>query len=271
MSLVLQEVALSKPAAALSMLLEPGHSLCVVGPAASGKSRLLRIIAGLEEPELGFVERPDSVAAPEPCNRRVRPQDLSHRRGANRAQLATEVLSHLGLWDVRQKPIADLAPPQVAACDVVETFLSGAGLLVLDEHLDRLDPWVRVGAMQIVRDRCAHGAIAVVATNQLDLASQFDFLVVLKGGQPVHAGGVRDLVKSRGQRSLVVECERGLGVRAIVDSLLVGVEKSESGYRLTPGPGQEHAARLLRDGYGDVKYVVSDDIGLPEIIRSLVS
>jgi len=269
MALVLQEVALAKSGAALSMLLEPGHTLCVVGPAASGKSRLLRAIAGTEDSDRGVIERPDHVAVPEPCNRRVRPQDLSHRRGANKALLATEVLSHLGLWDARQRVISELADPQIAACDLVETFMSGAGLIVLDQHFDRLDPWVRVEALALLRDRCAHGAIGVVATNQLEMVSHFDFLVALKGGQPVHAGSVADLAKSRGQRSLIVESERSMGVRALVDPLLVGVAKTETGYKLTPGPGQEHAARLLREGYGDVRFVVSDDKSLAEIILSL--
>jgi len=269
MGLVLQEVALARTGAALSLLLGPGHTLCVVGRAGAGKSRLLRVIAGAEEPDRGVIERPDHVAVPEPCNRRVRPQDLSHRRGANKALLATEVLSHLGLWDVRQRIISELAPPQIAACDLVETFMSGAGLIVLDEHFDRIDPWVRMEAVALLTDRCAHGAIGVVATNQLEIASQFDFLAVLKGGQPVYVGSVADLVKSRGQRSLVIESERSMGVRALVDPLLVGVAKTESGYKLTPGPGQEQAARLLRDGYGDVHFVVSDEKSLPEIILSL--
>ena len=242
--------------------------LCVVGPAASGKSRLLRVIAGIEPPDRGEVTRLDRIAIPEPANRKVRPQDLSHRRGANQAQIATEVLSALGLWDVRQKPIAELSAPQLAACDLVETLIAPADLIVLDEHLDRLDPWVRAEALRLIRSRCAKGAVCVAATNQLELASQFDFLIVLKSSRFVYSGSIVDLVRSRGPRQVQIESEHNAGARALVDPLLVEVLKTDGGFRLTPGPGQEHTARMLREGYGDVKFVVSDEKSLPEIILS---
>jgi len=271
MSLSLHDVSFAKSGATFSLSVEVGHSLCVVGLAASGRSQLLRMIAGIEPPARGSIERPKLVAIPEPCNRRLRPQDLSHKKGANKALLATEVLSHLGLWDVRQKVVSELAPPQVTACDLVEVFMSGAELIVLDGQLDLLDPWVRVEALRLLRERCARGAIGVVATNNLDMATQFDYLVVLKAGLPLYVGSVAELLRGRSQRSLVVESERSIGVRALVDPLLVDVAKTEGGYKLTPGPGQEHSARLLRDGYGDVRFIVSDEKSVTEVILGLVS
>ncbi len=270
MSLVFDQVGLVKDGPTLSMVLEPGQTLCVVGRASCGKSRLLRVASGAETATRGTVDRPSRLLVPEPCNRKLRPQDLSHTKGANRAQLATDVLSNLGLWDARQKLISELAPAQIAACDLVETFMGASGLIVLDENLDRLDPWIRAQAMQLVRDRCGHGSVAIVATNCLDLVSQFDFVVALKASRPAYAGSVSKLASERSQRSLTIESERTVGVRSLVDSLLVEVARTESGYKLTPGPGQEHAARLLRDGYGDVKFVVSDDRSLAEIILGLL-
>ncbi|MFI5385654.1 MAG: ATP-binding cassette domain-containing protein [Fimbriimonadales bacterium] len=270
MALSLRNLVLRRDQSPISLVVEPGQTLCVVGPAASGKSKLLRIIGGQEAAEVGEVVRPGKVSIPTACNRKLRPQNLSHKKGANRALLATEVLSQLGLWEVRQRPMAELAPAQVAACDLVETFMSGADLLLFDEHLDRLDPCVRVEAVRLIRSRGNRGAIAVVATNHLEMASQFDFLVVLKDGRPLYVGSISELMRTRAQRSLTVESERSRGARALVGPLLVAVTGTEGGYVFTPGPGQEHAAQLLRDGYGDVKFVVSDQRSLAEIILGMI-
>jgi len=53
--------------------------------------------------------------------------------------------------------------------------------------------------------------------------------------------------------------------------MLVGVTRTDTGYRLEPGPGQDHAARLLREGYGDVKYLVADERPISEIILGMIS
>lgn len=269
MALVLDGVALLNYGPTIALSLEAGQTLCVVGPASAGKSRLLRMIAGKEAPDRGTISAPPATI-PEPCNRKARPQDLSHRKGTNQAVLATEVLSQLRLWDVRQHTIADLPESQIAACNLVDPLMANTDLLVLDGHLDNLDPWTRQGAMRLLRDRCRQGAICVCATNHLDLATQFDDLIVLKDHQPLYAGSIANLVSTRGQRTVIIESERSVGVRALLDPLLVTVSRTDTGYKMEPGAGQEHTAKMLREGYGDIKYVISDERSLPEIILSMV-
>ncbi|HWA83245.1 MAG TPA: ATP-binding cassette domain-containing protein [Fimbriimonadaceae bacterium] len=270
MALVLRDVALLHSGQTISLRVESGQTLCIVGPSGSGKTRLLRFFSGQEPPDRGEIQRPQQVAEPEPCNRKLRPQDLSHRRGENRAVLATEVLSQLGLWDVRQKPIGELSSGLVAACEVVEPLMSQAELLVFDESLDRLDPWARAGALRLIRDRCNDGAICIAATNLAHMASQFDHLIVLKDSQPAYSGSVSELASTRGQRSLTIESEYNTGVRALVQPLLVGVSRTDKGYKLQPGPGQELTAKLLREGYGDVKFAVADQKSIEEIVLDLL-
>jgi ABC-type multidrug transport system ATPase subunit len=271
MTLTLRDIALLEHGSTISLTVGSGQSLCVVGPAASGKSKLLRIVGGKVPADRGDVQRPARVVVPVGCNRKLRPQDLSHKRGSNQAVHATEVLSQLRLWDHRQQVISDLAEPQIAACDLVEAFMGSGGLVVLDGSLDRLDPWTTAGAMRLIWDRCSHGAVVVASTNNLDLVSQFDHVIVLKDHQPVYAGSVSELGSKRGQRTLTVESNRNAGVRALVDPLLVGVSRTESGYKLEPGPGQDHAAKLLREGYGDVKFIVADQKAIAEIILGMIS
>lgn len=271
MALVLRDIALLEHGATINGSVEAGQTVCVVGPAGAGKTRLLRVLGGQEPPDRGEISLPGVISIPEPCNRKMRPQDLSHKRGANQAAAATEVLSQLGLWDVRQRPISDLGPAHVAACDLLDTFISTPDLIILDGCLDTLDPWARTGVLRLIRSQGSRGAITVVATNHLELATNFDWLVVMREHQAIFVGMAADLIRSQGQRKLTIESERNQGVRALVDSLQVSVTRTDLGYRLEPGPGQESTARLLREGYGDVKYVVSDEKSLPEIILGLIS
>lgn len=153
MALTLRELCLLQFGPTLTLELDPGRSLLVVGPAGAGKSRLLRIIAGRDEPDRGQISRPATIAYPKPVDKALRPQEIGRRRGDGLAAPATEVLSGLRLWEVRQTPASELPAAQIAACELIEPLLAGPELLVLDGHLDRLDPWTQVGALNLLTQR----------------------------------------------------------------------------------------------------------------------
>ncbi len=267
----LENVALAEHGPTMSLHVQPGECLCVVGPASSGKSKLLKILSGQLPPDRGVVGGADLAPRPEKIERRTaKPQDVGRRRGDNLASAATLVLSSLNLWDVRQTPVAELSPCQAAACEMVEAFLSHAPLLVFDGQLDAVDAWTRRGALRLIHERLGAGASVVVATDHLELADQFDHVIVLKESRPQYSGSRDALLAQKGQRELLIESERTAGVRALVDPLLVTVARTDTGYKLTPGPGQEHTAKLLREGYGDVKFVVTDNRSLQDIILELL-
>lgn len=274
MALTLREVCLLEFGPTLSIVLEPGRSLVVVGPAGAGKSRLLRVIAGREEPDRGQIGRPATIAFPKTVDRALRPQEIGRRRGDGLAAPATEVLSGLRLWEARQTPVSELPAAQAAACELIEPLLEGSELFVLDGLLDRLDPWTQVGALNLLTQRMSAEstprASVVVATNRLELAAWFDFVVVLDGHGLVVAGAVEDLAAEQGQRSLTVETTHHRGARALVGPLEIGVERVDGGYRFGPNPHQDLTAKLLRESYGDVRYLVTEPRSLPEILLDLI-
>ena len=89
----------------VSLILERGRDTACVGPSGGGKSTLLRLLAGLDEPSEGSV-LVDGRTASEPGRIRIPP----HRRGLGM------VFQDLALW------------PNLSVLDNVRLGLSGASL-----------------------------------------------------------------------------------------------------------------------------------------------
>lgn len=271
-TLALDHVSLLAKGPTLTLQVGPGQSLCVIGPGASGKSRLLAVISKRERPVRGSVHAPSrtSIAGRSELPWRAKPQAIARSRGGtNEAALAAEVLSGLRLWDVRLKPISQLSESQQAACELIEPLMSHAPLLVIDGQLDRLDPWALDGALHLLKDRLASGAAVVVATNRVDLASVFDTLVVLRDQAVEFAGTVADLLREGPEQTVEVETGRQPTVRALAEPFEVRVRETEEGLVFTTPEGQALAARLLLEGYGDVRMVLLKKPSLTEALLKL--
>lgn len=265
--LKLVDLALLEFGPTINLSVAPGESICLVGPAGSGKSRLLHTIAGGERPTRGCVTGPKASSI-EAIPKRTRVQDLGRRKGHHQPNQQTEVLSSLGLWEVRQHYVDELPLESRTACQLVEEFLGPAELLAWDGIIDALDPWAARGAINLFTREV--GRITVATTNNLELVGQFDHLIVLNEYQPVYAGPVKALIDRDGVRAIRIESHFQPGLRALVEPFSASLTRVEGGIRIEPERGQECAVRLMREGYGDLKLLVTEQRTLPEIILDLL-
>jgi ABC-type multidrug transport system ATPase subunit len=158
----------------------------------------------------------------------------------------------------------------LAACELVEPLSGDAEIVFVDGQLDALDPWTIRSALDLMRGQMAEGRTFIVATHRPDLMQELDNLILVSDLNVRFAGSIEDLLRSGPPHTIDVATENDAGVRALVAPFQVSVRPHPDGMRLEAPEGQEIAARLLLDGYGDVKFVVMRPPTIEEALRSLV-
>jgi ABC-type multidrug transport system ATPase subunit len=184
-------------------------------------------------------------------------------------QNATEALTATRLWDVRHLPVVELSPSQAAAAELLEALLSDAEIALIDGQLDALDPWTLPGVLELLRNQRSNGRTLIVSTHRADLVRELDAVIVLRDSQVRFAGTIEDLLRAGPPHTLEVATDNQAGVRALVAPFRVSIRPLENGVRLEAPEGQELAARLLLEGYGDVKFVVLRPPTIEEALRAI--
>jgi ATP-binding cassette subfamily B protein len=203
----------------VSLRVEPGQVLGILGRTGSGKTTLIRLLARLYDPQDGEVRLGGTSL------RDVAPAELACRVGVvtQDVQLfAASVRDNLRLFDVRiddaaihraltQLNLADwltslpngldtrLAPGggslsagEAQLLALTRVFLKDPGLVILDEASSRLDP-VTERRLERAIDGLLEGRTGVLIAHRLTTLGRADHLVVLEAGQIVEAGPRADL------------------------------------------------------------------------------
>lgn len=256
----LRDFQLEKKGPALSLDLRAGQSMGVYGPSGSGKSEFLRCVAGLAKGARGSVrcEAEAALAGQPKLTRRDTPEALARRAaGRSGASRAAEALAAAGLWEARKTSAESLSSGQRAAAEMLAVLAGTAPLGVLDGQLERVDPWCRHRVLDLLNRRRSEGMAAIVATGLPELLMQFDLVVVWSHRSPAFAGPPADLARRHGPVALEVETVSQEGVRALCDPFQVRCQTTEDGVRIEADAGQSVAAHLLREGYGDVRAIIT--------------
>ena len=141
-----------------------GQLLCVLGPSGGGKSTLLRVVAGLEEPAAGRVTLDGRDLAGVPAHERgvgLMFQDYAlfpHRNvaenvafglrmqgqagAATRARVA-ELLTLVGLPEAQARPVSQLSGGEQQRVALARALAPRPRLLMLDEPMGSLDRALR--------------------------------------------------------------------------------------------------------------------------------
>ena len=129
--------------------LEDGEKVGIIGINGTGKSTLLKIMAGLEQPDSGKVIRANHIVISylkqQPDFREnetileyvLREADMGHKQNNLESQAKT-MLMNLEITDINQK-IGELSGGQKKRVSLVAALLEPADILVLDEPTNHID------------------------------------------------------------------------------------------------------------------------------------
>jgi len=202
--------------AGVSLRVDAGEVLGLIGPNAAGKSTLARIACGLLRPSAGSVRlRGDDAFALPRRERARRVAFLSQDEPADLPFTAREVAlmgraPHLGLWaleapgdralaesalaeadalDLADRPVTQLSGGERQRVFLARAFAQDAALLVLDEPTGALDLSHQVLLVRAVRRRAQSGRGALLVLHDLALAgAACDRLVLLRAGRMLSEG-----------------------------------------------------------------------------------
>jgi len=201
----------------LSFTVRPGEVLAVLGHNGSGKSTTLAAVAGVLDPSEGVLRVGDLVVEPgtdQPEHRRrvayvpdeplLFPDLTLQAHGAFVAgawgvpdgpERLLGLLDRLGLVGAYDEVPATFSRGMRQKAGLALAFLRPADLLLVDEPFSGLDEAGRAAFLDLLREACAGGAAAVVATHARARVEHFaDRALLLVDGQLVQEGAPREVV-----------------------------------------------------------------------------
>jgi ABC-2 type transport system ATP-binding protein len=200
----------------VSLTVEPGEILGILGPNGSGKTTTVECLEGLRRPDAGEVRvlgldpRTQVAALRRRIGCQLQDAALPDRlRVGEAVRLFASVgdrrpdvdalLAEWGLLDKRRAAFGSLSGGQRQRLFVALALVNDPELVFLDEMTTGLDPAARRDAWRLVEQVRDRGATIVLVTHFMDEAERLcDRLVVLRDGRVVAAGTPAELVRRHG-------------------------------------------------------------------------
>ena len=196
----------------VSLVVNEGEFVAVMGPSGSGKSTLLTIAGTLEEPTSGQVLIVGSAVERMSRNERARlrrrsigyvfqdfnllagltavenvslPLELDGVTGKVARASGLRALEELGLADRAGAFPDDLSGGERQRVAIARAVVGDRRLLLADEPTGALDSANGEAVMRLIREACRRGVAGVVVTHDAQLASWADRIVFVRDGRVV--------------------------------------------------------------------------------------
>lgn len=198
----------------LSMEIEPGTTLAVLGANGSGKSTFVKMLLGLMDPLAGSLNWPNGrpreigyLAQMTEFDRRfpIRVRDLAamgawrgfgFRSGLGKAERlrVAAALDEAGVLDIADRPLHMLSGGQLQRALFARVIMQDAPLILLDEPFAAVDQSTEAHLLTIIRRWQDEGRAVVLVVH--DLSSVLDHCshALLLGGQEATHGPVNDIL-----------------------------------------------------------------------------
>lgn len=188
--------------AGLDLEVREHETLCVLGASGAGKSTLVRLLADLDEPQAGHIDRGEDPRRPAlvpqspdlfPWLTVAENLALGGRFRANgdrfRPQRVPELVADLGIAHLADAMPAELSGGQAQRVALGRALAIDPGVVLLDEPFSALDPAIRADLQLWLREVLTRVRIsAVLVTHDVDEALVVaDRIVYLDGPRGITA------------------------------------------------------------------------------------
>ncbi|MBQ6512561.1 MAG: amino acid ABC transporter ATP-binding protein [Methanobrevibacter sp.] len=196
----------------ISLSVEKGEVLAIIGPSGSGKSTLLRCITGLEEEDSGVIDFEGTFGlvfqnfnlfphhsvmknitnAPLRVQKRKKDEVFKHAR---------ELLKKMGLEDKEDAYPCELSGGQQQRVSIARALAMNPDILFFDEPTSALDPELTGEILTVIKELAAEHMTMVIVTHEMAFARNVaDTIIFMDGGVIVEEGSPEEVFSSENQR-----------------------------------------------------------------------
>ncbi|MCD7867052.1 MAG: amino acid ABC transporter ATP-binding protein [Clostridiales bacterium] len=173
----------------ISLEVEEGEVLSIIGPSGSGKSTILRCATGLETPDAGEIVKNGDVGLVFqnfnlfPHFSVIRnlvdaPIKVQKRKKEDAYAQARELLAKMGLSDKENAYPYQLSGGQQQRVSIARALCMNPKILFFDEPTSALDPELTGEILKVIRDLAAEHITMVIVTHEMSFARDISDRVI---------------------------------------------------------------------------------------------
>ena len=196
----------------ISLNVEKGEVLCIIGPSGSGKSTLLRCITKLDHEDsgdinfdgaFGLVFQDFNLFPHHSVLKNITnsPLKVQKRDKAEVLKSARELLKKMGLEDKEDAYPHELSGGQQQRVSIARALAMNPDILFFDEPTSALDPELTSEILVVIRDLAAEHMTMVIVTHEMTFARNVaDKIIFMDDGVIIEEGTPEDVFSSDNQR-----------------------------------------------------------------------
>ena len=196
----------------ISLSVEKGEVLGIIGPSGSGKSTLLRCATGLEKQDFGEIKYEGTFGLvfqnfnlfPHYSvmkNITDAPIKVQKRKKEEVYEEARELLRKMGLEDKEKAYPFQLSGGQQQRISIARALAMKPDILIFDEPTSALDPELTGEILKVIRDLAAEHMTMVIVTHEMNFAKNVaDKIIFMDQGIIAEEGTPEEVFGSSNKR-----------------------------------------------------------------------
>ena len=196
----------------ISLTVEKGEVLSIIGPSGSGKSTLLRCATGLETPdsgeiryegEFGLVFQNFNLFPHFSVLRNIidAPVKVQKREKKEAIETARALLKKMGLEDKENAYPYQLSGGQQQRVSIARALAMNPQILFFDEPTSALDPELTGEILKVIKDLAAEHMTMVIVTHEMNFAKNVsDQVIFMDKGLIAEQGSPEEVFSSKNVR-----------------------------------------------------------------------